>query len=407
MTTGTSVRTVVVVGASVAGVRTVQALRAEGFDGVVVLVGAEPHLPYDKPPLSKRVLLQDLDETAIPLCTEAELTSLDVELRLGTAAVSLSPGSRHVRLADGEVLRYDDLVLATGASARPSPWQVRSGVHLLRTWTDAVALRERLAAGSPLVVVGGGLIGSEVAAAARARGCAVTIVDPLALPMARLAGRLIAERYHLLHRDHGVRTHYGVAVRSVRGEADQLRVELSDGSVLETATVVVGIGSVPNDAWLAESGIPLDGGVVCDGHLGVAGVPRVHAVGDVARWPHPRHRRRVRAEHWTNAVDQGRYVGRTIAGTQDSERYVPSDYVWTDQYDWKLQTIGHVGPDTRSDVIGSLECERPVAAVVHAAPDGSATGGAAVNWPRALLTMRRLIDRCRPASEVVDAVHGL
>ncbi|GAF47627.1 NAD(P)/FAD-dependent oxidoreductase [Rhodococcus wratislaviensis] len=405
--TGLSERTVVVVGASVAGVRTVNTLRTEGFDGRVVLIGAETHLPYDKPPLSKSALVGDVDICVSALASEDDLDRLQIECMLGDSAMSLYPGERRVRLASGKSLSYDELVIATGASARPSPWRADSGVHVLRTLDDAVALRACLVAGGPLVVIGGGLIGTEVAAAARTLGCQVTIVDPAPLPMARLAGEAVAARLDRLHRDRGVIPRYGVGVRSVTGVAGDLRLELEDDHRLEAATVLVGIGSVPNVEWLEGSGVPVDGGVVCDERLRVVGVPHLHAVGDVARWPHPALPGRVRAEHWTNAVDQARYVARALTDGADVGRYEPSDYVWTDQFDWKLQSIGHRVSGGISHVIGDLDVERPAVAVVHEGPDGTATGGGSVNWPRGMMAVRKSVDGRRAASEVVDLIQAV
>jgi phthalate 3,4-dioxygenase ferredoxin reductase subunit len=255
---------VVIVGASVGGVRAARALRAEGYRGPVTLVGEEPGPPCDRPPLSKQVLSGAwAAERAVLLTAEAAAAD-DIGLRLGVPATALAVDSRQVLLADGGRLPYDDLVIATGASPRPSPWQPESGVYQLRTLADCLALRERFAAGGPVVLIGAGFIGAETAAAARAAGCAVTLVDPVPVPLERAAGPLVGALLAGLHRQHGAVTRFGAGVRAVSGRAGQLTVTLLDGSSLPAATVVVGIGAVPNDQWLARSGLVIDNGVGCD-----------------------------------------------------------------------------------------------------------------------------------------------
>jgi phthalate 3,4-dioxygenase ferredoxin reductase subunit len=384
-------RTAVVVGSSVAGVRTVQALRTEGFDGTVVLVGEESELPYDKPPLSKQFLAGERETAQISLLTEADAAALNVQLRLGTAAEHLDIADRRVVLADGAELSYDVCVIATGAAARPSPWGARSGVHVVRGIGDSRDLREDLRRGGAVVVVGGGFIGAEVAATARRLGCTVTIVDPLPAPAARVLGSEVGALFADLHTRHGVATRFGTGVESIRGESGALEVRLTDGSLLRAATVVVGIGAVPNDRWLTSSGLLVDNGVVCDEFCRAVNSTDVFAVGDVARWLHRGHDEHVRVEHWTNAVEGAACVAHNIAHPGDLREYRPVEYVWSDQYDWKIQIVGRPATATEHRIIGDFEADRPRAAALCAGPTGRLTAAVTVNWPRALVECRRLV----------------
>jgi NADPH-dependent 2,4-dienoyl-CoA reductase/sulfur reductase-like enzyme len=384
-------RTVVVVGSSIGGVRTSQALRSEGFDGRVVLVGEESQLPYDKPPLSKKFLTGEWDVDRVLLLTAETAAKDDIELRLGSRATRLDVAERTVHLADGTSLRYDSAVIATGASARPSPWRPESGVHVIRTLDDSRQLHAHLMGGGPVVVVGGGFIGAEVAASVRGLGHEVTVIDPLPTPIGRVVGPEIGQFFSELHHRHGVATRFGVGVEAVEGSAGDLRVRLTDGSVLYVATVVVGIGAVPNDDWLADSGLPIDNGVLCDQYSRALDAPDIYAVGDVAHWFHPGHREYVRVEHWTNAVEQGVCAAHNIARPDDLRAYHPVEYVWSDQYDWKAQIVGRPNRGTRHEIVGSLSGESPRAAVLYTDETGRLWGAVTVNWPKALVQCRRLV----------------
>lgn len=400
-------RTVVVVGASVGGVRTAQTLRSEGFEGRIVLVGEEDRLPYDKPPLSKQFLAGSWDVDRIALLSEAAAEKARIELRLGVAAERLDVAGRQVVLADGQRLDYDDVVIATGASARPSPWAARSGVHVMRTLDDSESLQEGLRRDGHVVVVGGGFIGAEVAATARALGREVTVVDPLVAPIGRVVGAEVGAHFAELHRRHGVGTRFGTGVESVEGEAGDLRVVLTDGTELAAATVVVGIGATPNDAWLADSGLLVDNGVVCDQFSGAADAPGVHAVGDVARWFHPDHGEHVRVEHWTNAVDQAVCVAHNIAHPDDLHAYRPVEYVWSDQYDWKIQIVGRPHRATEHHLVGDPTADRPRFAALYRGGDGRLAAAVTVNWPKALVTCRRLVTSAGHFADAVSQVDAL
>jgi phthalate 3,4-dioxygenase ferredoxin reductase subunit len=397
---------VVIVGSSVAGVRAARTLRAEEYPGRIVLVGEEPELPYDRPPLSKQVLTGAWPAERASLLTAQAAADAGIELRLGSPARALDPQARLVQLGDGASLPYDDLVIATGASARPSPWQPPSGVYLLRTLADCLALRKRFAAGGTVVMIGAGFIGAEAAAAARSAGCDVTLVDPVPVPMERPLGPVVGALLADVHRRHGVRTRFGVGVQAVSGQAGDLTVALTDGSELRAETVTVGIGARPNDSWLHNSGLLIDDGVVCDEYLAAAGTEHVFAVGDVARWPHPEPAALVRAEHWTNAADQARCVARNIARPGAPEPFRPSDYVWSDQYDWKVQLAGHRARAVAQWVIGTPEADRPQVTVLHADATGRLCAAVCLNWPKAFVQCRRLLDERAPAAQARDLLSG-
>lgn len=294
-------------------------------------------------------------------------------------------------LADGTALDFDHVVVATGATARPSPWPAASGVHVIRTLADVEGLRADLAAGGPVVVVGGGVIGAEAAATIATLGHAVTVVDPLATPLARLVGPEVGTPLEELHRRHGVDTRFGVGVEGIDGTAGDLTVRLTDGSELRAATVLVGIGAVPNDGWLADSGLLVDNGVVCDRYCRAVDSDVVWAVGDVARWQDPRYPAEVRVEHWTNAVEQGAAVAHNIVHGDDLQPYSPLEYVWSDQYDWKLQIVGHATRGARHEVVGDLSVDPAKGAVLYSDDDGVLIGAVTVNWPKALVTSRRAL----------------
>ncbi|MGI8721926.1 MAG: NAD(P)/FAD-dependent oxidoreductase [Geodermatophilaceae bacterium] len=388
---------VVIVGSSVGGVRTAQALRRESYEGPIVLVGSESALPYDKPPLSKQFLAGQWPAERVGLLTAEQAEADGIVLRLGAAAEHLDVAARQVSLADGGRVAYDVLVLATGSTARPTPWQVDSGLHVLRSMDDSRAIAADLAGGGPVVIVGGGFIGAEVASTASRLGCDVTIVDPLHAPAGRVLGEEVGALFTDLHHRNGVRTRFGMGVSSVEGCAGELTVRLTDGQTLDAATVVVGIGARPNDGWLASSGLLVDDGVVCDEFCRAVDAPDIFAVGDVARWWHQDHGQTCRVEHWTNAVDQAACVAHNIASPDALRAYRPVEYVWTDQYDWKIQIVGRPARATSHQMIGDLGRDsgpKPVrsrAVAAYADGTGKLTGAAVVNWPKGLIASRQLI----------------
>lgn len=343
--------------------RAAEELRIGGFDGGITIVGDERHPPYDRPPLSKQVLAGKQPPEAAVLDLAHDL---DADWRLGSRATSLDLDGSVVGLADGDRLRFDGLVIATGSAPRRIPgWPDLDGVHVLRTLDDCVALRADLIAGAPrrLVVVGAGFIGCEVAATARGLGLDVTVVEPLSAPCIRGLGEVMGGFVADLHRDHGVDLRLGMGVDGIDGSGRVERVRLTDGSAVDADVVVVGIGVAPVTGWLQGSGLELADGVLCDATCLAA--PRVVAAGDVARWPHPAYGELVRVEHWDNAVEQGAHAARTLLAAlagATGEAYAPVPWFWTDQYDRKLQLTGLPTPDATVSVVeGSVEDRRFVA----------------------------------------------
>src|SRR6185436_4293874 len=305
------VRRVAVVGTSLAGLRAIETLRREGFDGRIVAIGAETHLPYDRPPLSKELLAGKAEPDDIALRKQG-VDDLDVDWVLGTPATALDAASRTLTLADGSTVEADGIVLATGSTPRRLPNQPDlDGVLMLRTLDDALALRARLAALPRIVVIGAGFIGAEVAATCRERGLDVTVLEALPQPMVRGLGPELGAVIADMHRDHGVDLRTGVQVDAIEGDTRVDRVRLGDGSTVAADVVVVGVGVAPDTAWLEGSGLALDNGVVCDAACRAA--PGIVAAGDITRWPNALFDDELmRLEHWTNATEQGVYAARTL-----------------------------------------------------------------------------------------------
>ncbi|OZC52467.1 FAD-dependent oxidoreductase [Rhodococcus sp. WWJCD1] len=397
--------TAVIVGASIGGVRTAQALRNAGFDGRVVLVGDEAEMPYDKPPLSKAVLAGEVEPDQVRLIDEAGAVELDIDLVLGSAAIRLDVAESTVLLENGTVVRYDAVILATGASARPSPWGDRSGIHVIRSMADAVALRADLAAGGRLAVVGAGFIGAEVAATGRKLGLEVTMIDPSPVPMSRILGAEMGQRFIDLHAAHGVDVRLGVGVETIDGERGAFRIGLTDGSALDASVVVVGIGAQPNDRWLTSSGLDIDNGVVCDRFCKAVGQANVYAVGDVARFDNERRGGLTRLEHWTNAVDQATVVAHNIVTPSEPLGHRPVEYVWSDQYDWKIQIVGLAG--SRENILVEHSTTPDRFAIAYASADSYLAGVVAVNWPKVVVAARRGLDNDTTFASFVELLEQL
>jgi len=379
--------TFVVVGASLAGLRAVEAARKAGYTGRLVLVGAEPHLPYDRPPLSKAFLDPGEPPPVPHHRTQDELDGLDVELRLGSPATGLDTGAREVELADGERLPYERLVLATGAQARHLPGERLPGVHALRTVDDARAVRDALDSGCRTVVVGAGFIGSEVASAARKRDLPVTVLEAAPMPLVRAVGEQMAPACAALHARHGTELRCGVGVTALEGDGRVERVVLSDGQVLPADLVVVGIGADPVTDWLQGSGLELDDGVVCDETLRAG--DGVYSAGDVARWHNPQFGRSMRLEHWTSAAEQGAAAARNALDPSNASPYKTVPYFWSDWYTDKLQMVGVPAAD-EVKVVGDLDGERWVA--LYRCGDALA-GALSLNLPGKIMKYRAMIVR--------------
>lgn len=327
---------IVVVGASLAGLATARALRNQGYDGELVVVGEEPHRPYDRPPLSKDFLAAQVELADLSL--EADGEDLDVRWVLGTRAVRLS--ERTVHLSNGETLAFDGLVLATGARARADlPGADLPGVHLLRTLDDALALREDLRKDGRVVVVGGGFIGSEVASTARSLGCEVTLVVSADAPLRGALG-CFADAVSELHRRNGVEVRTDARVAEVRPSGETWIVELADGWQIAAGTVVLGIGSVPEVSWLEGSGLDLGDGVLCDA-TGATSLSGVVAVGDCSAWFDRSLGRHHRVEHWTSARDRASVAARTLLDEGPEAPAQRPPYLWSDIHGSRIQLAGH------------------------------------------------------------------
>src|SRR5919204_3928619 len=335
----TNDRTFLIVGASLAGAKAAETLRAEGFDERVILIGAEDERPYERPPLSKDYLRGEVDRETVYVHPEAFYAEHDIELRLGRTAVSLNTAAGELALDDGERLRYDRLLLTVGAEPRrlSIPGGELEGVLYLRSVADSDALRERLDRGGAVVVIGAGWIGAEVAASARQRGLEVTVIDPLSVPLERVLGTEVGAIYRDIHVDHGVRMLMGTGVQAFEGGAAVERVRTTDGRELECDFVVVGVGVQPRTGLAAQAGLAVDNGILVDEHL-QAGAPGVFAAGDAANAHHPFYGERIRVEHWANALHQGPVAARAMLGEPDVYDRLP--YFFSDQYDVGMEYSG-------------------------------------------------------------------
>ncbi len=349
-------RDVVVVGAGVAGTRAAEAMRQDGYDGGLTIVGAERHAPYHRPPLSKKLLTGQVHRAGVDLAPQ-----FDMEARVlrGASAIKLDLSSRTVHLRDESQdlsLQFDGLVIASGAVPREWPGgPVPDGVLMLRSVDDCLAIRKRLGSRPRVVVVGGGFIGAEVAASCRTLGLDVVLIEKATSPLLAALGKELAPRWAELHRRHGVDLRVGVGVDAFVGDRQVEGVRLTDGSQVPADLVIVGLGVTPATGWLAGSGLRLDDGVVCDATGAAEGsspdVPVV-AAGDVARWWHPLYERHLRTEHWEDAGRQGAAAARTLlAGPQCAEAYDELPYFWSDQYDVKLQMLGVPGDYDAVEII--------------------------------------------------------
>ncbi|MFJ3669478.1 NAD(P)/FAD-dependent oxidoreductase [Streptomyces sp. NPDC090106] len=386
-------RTVAVVGASLAGLSAARALRGQGYDGRLVVIGDELHRPYDRPPLSKEFLVGTMGERDLALETDDE--DLGAEWLLGVRATALDGADRTLRLSDARTVRTDGIVLATGAAARTLPGSANlAGVHTLRTLDDARALRDELALGGRLVVIGAGFVGAEVASTAHALGLDVTVVEAAPTPLAGPLGPAMGAVVSGLHTDHGVRLRCGVGVKGLSGERRVEAVLLDDGSSVPADIVVVGVGARPCVGWLDGSGVALDDGVKCgaDGRTSLTGVV---AVGDCAAWYDPGAGAHRRVEHWTGALERpAAAVTALLTGGAVDPAPPRPPYFWSDQYGVKIQFAGHAaGADSVTVEAGSAD-GRDVLAVYRRGDTPLAVLG--MNQPRLFTRLRRQL-AARPA----------
>ncbi|WP_285480143.1 NAD(P)/FAD-dependent oxidoreductase [Amycolatopsis sp. NBRC 101858] len=389
----TGVGKVLVVGASAAGLSTVEALRRKGYTGKIIVLGAEPHPPYDRPPLSKQVLSGAWEPARAALRAAEALDALDATFLLGDPASGLDVGERTVHTVSGSALRADVVVIATGARPRRLPGQeALSGVHVLRTLDDTRALGRELVPGTRLVVIGEGVLGAEIAATARTMGADVTMTGPQPAPLALQVGPLVSDLLAGLHTAHGVRLRLGTGVVGFTGDAGRVTgVRLGTGEVLPADVAVVAIGAIPETGWLDGSGLTLDNGVVCDSRCRAA--DGVYAAGDVARWHHDHLGDLLRLENRTNATEQAQAVAGAILG--DDRPYTPVPYFWTDQFDVKVQVHGFLPADAEVEITdGELAAGRFVARYRR---NGAVTGVLGWKMPKQVRLRRNDIAGLAPA----------
>jgi 3-phenylpropionate/trans-cinnamate dioxygenase ferredoxin reductase subunit len=410
----TNDQTHVIVGASLAGAKAAETLRAAGFDGRVVLVGAEDERPYERPPLSKDYLRGEVDREKVYVHGEGFYSEHDIELRLGTTAVDLNASRKELTLDDGDRLSYDRLLLATGSEPRrlTIPGADLDGVLYLRSVHDSDLLRERLDRGGAVVVVGAGWIGAEVAASARQRGLEVTVIEPASVPLERVMGTEVGAIYRDIHTEHGVQMLMGTGVEAFEGDEAVERVRTSDGRVVECDFVVVGVGVQPRLQLAAQAGLDVDNGILVDEHLETS-VPGVFAAGDVANARHPFYGERIRVEHWANALHQGPAAARNMLG-----QTVPFDrlpYFFSDQYEVGMEYSGFARDWDRVVFRGDLASREFIAFWIN---DERVVAGMNVNvWDvndpirrliseRVIVDDRRLADPEVPIDQLVAAQRG-
>ncbi len=387
--------TIVIIGASLAGVRAAETLRSNGFAGALTIIGAEAHMPYDRPPLSKNFLAGDWDADRIALRKPDDLYSLNINWMLGQAATSLNTDASTVTLADGSQVSYDGLIIATGGLVRRLPNQPDiAGVHVLRTLDDASALREELVDGARVVVIGAGFIGLEAAATATKRGAKVTVLEGLEAPLIRALGPEMGAAIGAVHERNGVTIRCGVQVASINGDAKVTGVTLTNGDVIDADVVIVGIGVAPATQWCSESGLTIDDGIVCDANLN-AGPSNVFVAGDVLRWPNGMFKDiepTMRVEHWTNAAEQGAVAAQNLLATLRNEPMQPYSAVpffWSDQFDARIQFLGRAFSTSNVDVVAGSVADGRWCAMFST--NDRLTGVLGVSMPKMVMPSRAML----------------
>jgi len=389
----------VIIGANLTGGRAAEALRESGFDGHIVLVGAEPDRPYERPPLSKEYLRGEKPEAEIYLRPPDYYEQQRIELRLGVRATRLDPAHGVVELASSERLAYDRLLIATGCKVRrlDVAGAELEGVHYLRTRADSAVLATLLQGAGSVVVVGAGFIGSEVAASARALGKNVSLVEASAAPLERALGARMGEVCAQMHRDHGVDVRLSNSVQAFRGAGRVEEIVLEDGSSIPCDLVVVGVGVTPATEWLVGSGVELDNGVLVNEYC-ETNLHDVYAAGDVANAWNPLLGERLRVEHYDNAQNQGIAAGRVMAGFR--EAYAPIPYFWSDQYEYTMQFVGSARGHDDIALRGDLLRYSFTAFYLR---EGRVRAAFSIGRPRDIMAARRLIRVADPVDSDILA----
>ncbi len=396
---------VVIVGASLAGLRAAETLRGADFDGRITMIGGETHHPYDRPPLSKRLLSGEWEPDRIALRKPDQMDGLDLTWRTGARAVGLDVESRTVLVGDGTHVEFDGLVIATGADPRTLPGQhAHDSAHVLRTLDDSLALRAEITDGDKrVVVIGAGFIGLEVAATARGLGNEVTVLEGAPAPLMRGLGAEMGAAVAAVHDDHGVDVRCGVSVAAIAGR----HVELADDTTVDADVLVVGIGVGPAVDWLDGSGLTIHDGVVCGPDLGV-GHDGIFAAGDVARWHNPLFDEAMRVEHWTNAAEQGAIVGSNLIAWRDGEptrAYEPVPFFWSEQYHHRIQFLGRPAGDDEVRVVAGSVDDRKFAALYGSG--GRLRGVLGLDMPRLVMPFRKHLEQRISFDDAVDVAAEL
>lgn len=393
----TAPKSIVIVGASLAGAKAAEALREEGYDGRLVLVGDEPERPYERPPLSKDYLRGDAGLDRVYVHDAGFYDERAIELRTGTRVTAIDPATRTVTLAGGEDLAWDRLLLTVGAEPRrlALPGADLDGVLYLRSLADSEHLRTVFRAGGRLVVVGAGWIGSEAAASARQLGMEVTLLERLAVPLENVLGPTVGQLYADLHREHGVELVMGAGLQAIEGAGRVERVRLADGRTIDCSAVLVGVGVVPRTELAEAAGLLVDNGILVDATLQTS-APEIFAAGDVANAIHPFYGRRVRVEHWANALNQGPVAARNMLGGDEPYDHIP--YFFSDQYEVGMEYSGLAQGSDEVVLRGDLAGRE---LIVFWVADGRVAAGMNVNvWDvnetiQALIRSRAPIDPAR------------
>jgi NADPH-dependent 2,4-dienoyl-CoA reductase/sulfur reductase-like enzyme len=389
------VQNIVIVGASLAGTRAAETLRAEGFTGTITMVGDEPHKPYDRPPLSKNFLAGEWDTDRIALRKPEALDELQLTWKLGAPATALNTATSTLTLATGETISYDGLIIATGGVVRRLPQQpTLAGIHVLRSIDDAEHLRAELNEGTRVVVIGAGFIGLEAAATATKRGARVTVLEGLEAPLIRALGPEMGSAIGDVHTRNGVTIRCGVSVASLNGTTKVESITLANGEVVPADVVIVGIGVAPATAWCENSGLTISDGIVCDAQLN-AGPKNVFAAGDVLRWPNHLFtdvEETMRVEHWTNAAEQGAHAAKNLLAALNNTEQTPYEAVpffWSDQFDARIQFLGRVTKDATAEVVAGNPADGKWCAMYIA--NNRLVGVLGVSMPKLVMPSRALL----------------